>query len=384
MANEPNTEQDLPPYLRIKNTLAERVGQGDWTVGEALPGRSQLCAAFGTTRATLDKAIGELIREGLLCSVQGRGTYVAQPVVTRLAQRESQVFRIGVVLQETNPTLGYNDDATDLFFGSLFQGIKDALAGTSGEIVHAHLNHKGYRVLYHTSALDGMILVAPPRNALPVLRQLVNDKINFVVVGLSLHTSDDNELPLVDADNVQGAADAARHLLRLGHRDIAIVNLATTHANHSDRQESFQRVMADAGVPVKPENFVLARRHDYARFDQQIEKWLRQAEANDAIPTAIFACDYSMADAVLRVLRQNKLRVPEDISVVGFDDPPDAAHQTPPLTTVRQPVCQLGQQATLRLLNALVEGNGTVPLGLEILPTELIIRESTAAPRLKA
>jgi DNA-binding LacI/PurR family transcriptional regulator/DNA-binding transcriptional regulator YhcF (GntR family) len=382
-----NSEKPIPLYRQIEYAIRERILQGDWVAGQALPNRSLLCIEFGTTRVTLDKAIHELVRIGLLHSAKGSGTYVAKPTKTKAeaspALRLPGVFRIGVVMRETDPTIPPSDTWNDdLYFGPLFQGIRDAVIGASVEIVYAHMDCRGYRSFYQDRALDGMILVAPARSSLPTMQQMKAEHIPFVAVGFSLHTAEDAALPCLDTDNIAGAAEAARHLLKLGHRRIAIVNLATAHANHADRQESCQRILAAAGAPVQPENLVLYPKHVFAQFEEHIEEWLWQVQAKTALPTAIFACDYMMALATLRVLRRHSLRVPEDISLVSFDDPLSAAHLTPPLTTVRQPVFHLGRRAILRLLHALQENTETVPLGVEILPTELILRESTGAPRL--
>jgi len=106
-----------------------------------------------------------------------------------------------------------------------------------------------------------------------------------------------------------------------------------------------------------------------------LNDWLTRSVAAGTVPTAVFVGDYPMTLTMLRVLRRHGLRVPEDISVVGFDDPMSAEHLTPSLTTVRQPVYQMGRRATERLLAGIRGGES--PHGGELLRTELIVREST-------
>jgi DNA-binding LacI/PurR family transcriptional regulator len=96
------------------------------------------------------------------------------------------------------------------------------------------------------------------------------------------------------------------------------------------------------------------------------------------LPTAVFAADYETTLVLLKVLRERGVRVPDEVSVVGFDDPASAAFLDPPLTTVRQPVEQLGRRAVQKLTDALRKG--VVPEGTELLAPELIVRQSTSSP----
>ncbi len=377
-------EAALPLYQRIENALRERISDGTWAVGQALPSRSRLCAEFATTRVTLDKAILGLVRGGLLHSAKGSGTFVAPvpgsqgPTAGPLALRFAappRALRLGVVLERMTPggppEEGWGDN---FYYGPLFQGIRDGILGQPVETLYASLRRGEYGGFYRDSGLDGMIVIAPSRDDLPVLHRLTAEGALFVAAGLSSTDPADAALPCVDTDNVRGASEAVRHLLGLGHRRIAVVNLATANSNHHDRLEGYRRAMAAAGVPTSPCDMVLFPTHDSGRFEDQIEDWLLRARAAGTLPTAIFACDYLMALATLRVLRRHGLCVPEDISLVAFDDPLSAAHLTPPLTTVRQPVYRLGRRAAQRLLQS-VQGNCR-PHGMEILPTELIVRDS--------
>ena len=378
---EGRTEEVIPLYRRIENVLRERITDGTWTVGQALPSRCRLCTEFATTRVTLDKAILGLVRAGLLHSAKGSGTFVAPPGPAAAPPAlhfaaAPRALRIGIILERTlaggMPEEGCDDN---FYFGPLFQGIRDGLLSQPVEMLHAHLERSDYSRFYIDSGLDGLLLIAHSLDGLPTLHQLTADGVTFVAAGISSTDPKDAALPCVDTDNVHGAAEAVRHLLGLGHRRIALVNLATVNSNHYDRLQGYRRTMAAAGVPVAPEDLVLFPTYDMAQFEDRIEEWLLRARSSGPLPTAIFACDYLMALATLRVLRRHGLRVPEDISLVSFDDPLSAAHLTPPLTTVRQPVYRLGRRAAQRLLQAL-QGK-SCPQGMEILPTELIIRDST-------
>lgn len=385
---EDDNNKEAPLYRRIQEALRDRIVQGAWSDGEALPNRRSLCSEFGTTRVTLDKAIDGLVLEGWLRTAAGSGTFVCAPSPTFTSIRPARlarpdVLRIGVVLghhMARELQDGAEDEipfhADNYFFGPLFGGIRDGLSGKSAEVTYAHVDRGDYGDFYHRSGLDGLLVIAPTLGDLPKLRALAAAAVPFVALAISSDaTPEDAALPCVDTDNRRGAYEAVRHLVNQGHRRIALVNLALSHANHQDRMTGFQQALSEAGLSVAPDDLVLAPIYDDTQFEPRVENWVTRAEARGEMPTAIFACDYMMALATLQVLRRHGLRVPDDISVVGYDDPLSAGHLTPPLTTVRQPIYRMARRAVQRLLAHLQEGT---PLqGTEHLPNELVIRDST-------
>ena len=323
-----------------------RIANGDWGAGQRIPNRAQLCKEFGTTRVTLDKAIQGLVAEGVLRSVAGIGTFVSLP-----EEIAARTLRVGVVMASDTirpvDTSGYSDN---FYFGPLFQGIRDAVSGEAVDTVFAHLPHTEYLRFCRDAALDGLILIAPGSEQIPAFHSLHQEGIYFVAVGISSIDRADAEIPCQDTDNRQGARDVVRHLLGLGHRDIAIITAVTTLSNYNDRLQGFRQAFAEAGVALDPRSVVLMPELKAERYEECMDDWLTRARAAGTVPTAVFVCDYLMALTLLRVLRRHNLRVPEDISLVGFDDPLSAEHLTPSLTTVRQPISQMGRRAVERLL----------------------------------
>jgi DNA-binding LacI/PurR family transcriptional regulator len=377
-------QQEEPLYRRIQATMRGRIAGGHWTPDQSLPGREQLCEEFATTRVTLDKAIQGLIVEGLLRTTKRVGTFVVGPgAPPQASRRAAQTLRVGVVVERnSDPTPGEAVFHDNFYFGPLFQGVRDGISGKPVDAVFAHLHRSEYLHFSQESALDGMILITPTLKELPALRQLSAAGVSYVAVGISSNDPADAALPCVDTENQRGAKDAVSYLLSLGHRRVALINLATASANHHDRMEGYRQALAAAGLSVGAGDLVLLPEYQISRFECRVEEWLLEALEFDRLPTAVFACDYLMTLATLRVLRRHGLRVPEDISVVGFDDPLSAEHLTPPLTTVRQPVYRMGRRASERLLAELIAG--TVSYGLEMLPTELVVRESACPPRATA
>jgi DNA-binding LacI/PurR family transcriptional regulator len=173
----------------------------------------------------------------------------------------------------------------------------------------------------------------------------------------------------VSADNLVGARQAVEHLLQLGHRRIAYIANQRSYRANLDRLTSYQQVLAANGISVDKGLIV--------EGDGMLQGGNTAAQillSYPQPPTAVFCINDMTAIGVLSALQRARIRVPEQMSVVGFDDVEFAAYCTPPLTTVRQPTDLMGQRL-MHMLLALIQGQeGVRP---EILPTELVIRETT-------
>ncbi|MEV1003830.1 LacI family DNA-binding transcriptional regulator [Nonomuraea sp. NPDC050202] len=180
--------------------------------------------------------------------------------------------------------------------------------------------------------------------------------------------------PSVTADNFAGATAVVEHLLGLGHRRIGfIAGRASLEAAWS-REEGYRTALAEAGVPLDPQ--LIAR----GSFNPESAAPLARAllDRPDR-PTAIFAASDGMALKALQVAKDLGLDVPGDLSVAGFDNIPESALAEPGLTTVDQSMYRLGYEAA-RMLKSLVRGDWEGP-DRTVLPTRLVVRGSTAAPR---
>ncbi|MGC9439414.1 LacI family DNA-binding transcriptional regulator [Streptomyces sp. WG5] len=178
----------------------------------------------------------------------------------------------------------------------------------------------------------------------------------------------------VGAANWQGGVTATEHLLRLGHERIAVVAGQQHRLCSSARVAGYRSALAAAGVHHRPEYV----RH--AGFDRAAaRRRMRELLDLPAPPTAVFACSDAMALGVYEALAERDMTVPADMSVVGFDDLPEARWVTPALTTVRQPLSEMAATA-LRLLLRMMDGHHPESTRTE-LSTRLVERASTAPPR---
>lgn len=217
---------------------------------------------------------------------------------------------------------------------------------------------------------DGLLsVVAVPSD--DARRALAEAGVPLVVVD-PLHRAPEGTLSIA-ATNFQGAFDAAQHLLALGHRRIATITGSLDQDNAIARLAGFQAAMLQAGLRVDDDLVIRA----HYGMDQGL------AATNTLLalaqpPTAIFAASDDTAIGAIHALHEHGLRIPDDISVIGFDDLPPAGWTDPPLTTIRQPLAQMGAAA----VDALVQLRlGRTPAARTELSTTLVVRSSTASPR---
>lgn len=181
----------------------------------------------------------------------------------------------------------------------------------------------------------------------------------------------------VGAANWQGGVTATEHLLSLGHRHIAVVAGQRRTMCSSARIAGYRSALASAGVVHRPEYI------RYGGFDEAVAQHrMRELLDLPEPPTAVFVCSDRMALGVYEALAERGLRVPHDISVVGFDDLPESRWAAPALTTVRQPLAEMAATA-LRLLVRMMDGERPEGTRTE-LSTRLVERASTAPPRVRS
>ncbi|WP_055479192.1 LacI family DNA-binding transcriptional regulator [Sphaerimonospora mesophila] len=224
-------------------------------------------------------------------------------------------------------------------------------------------------------SVDGAIILAPHEAAVDGLRHLPPTMPVVAVDG-----RDDIPVPVVMVDQRAGAARVTRHLLSLGHETVWHIAGPAEWIDASSRIDGWRSTLEAEGRPV-PE--VLSGDWS-ARSGYRLGKQL----AGDRSITAIFVANDPMALGVMRALREAGRSVPDDVSVVGFDDVPEAAYFWPPLTTVRQNFAEVGRQALELLLHRIAiadsdtgaEG-GAAENVRRLIEPEIVLRESTAAPR---
>jgi DNA-binding LacI/PurR family transcriptional regulator len=213
--------------------------------------------------------------------------------------------------------------------------------------------------------VDGILVITPQESAADALVNLPADVPLVAVEG-----GRPDSVPLVAVDQFAGAVDATKLLLDLGHRTAWHIAGPRDFLEAQQRLDGWRSTLEAAGAPVPPVLFGDWSPRSGFRAGQQL--------ARDPDVTAIFVANDQMALGVLRALHERGREIPREVSVVGFDDVPEAQYFTPPLTTVRQDFSEMGR-SSLRLLLELMHNTGHPPQRLTIAP-ELVVRRSTAPP----
>ncbi len=217
---------------------------------------------------------------------------------------------------------------------------------------------------------DGILIVAPPADTdiLPSLRSAGSR-----VVTISSNSGPFG-IPSVDVDNALGITLAVRHLVEMGHARIAFLGGEPNMYSGIIRQEAFCDALAASEICALPGHIATASYENAEVAYRQARRLL----SLPVPPTALVAGNDQIAIAALDAARELRISVPEQLSVIGFDDIPDAARLPAPLTTVRQPFAEIGTAAT-RLLLRLLSGE-SVPAETLLVPPTLTVRATTAPP----
>ncbi|MFI7662925.1 LacI family DNA-binding transcriptional regulator [Micromonospora parva] len=324
---------------RVKmSDVARTAGVSVATVSKVVNGR------YGVARATVER-VQQVIHEL---------GYEASLGAQSLRSHRTNV--LGILLAEFEP-----------FSTELLKGASQEVAGSGYQLLaYSSGDGEGAAVGWERRSLarlsgtliDGAVIVTPT---------VVETENNFHVVAVDPHTGP-SHLPTVDSDNFAGAVLATNYLLSLGHTRIGHISGRTDLMSAQLREAGFRSAMAEAGVPVD-ERLVRPGGFRIETAAGPAAELLALADR----PTAIFAGNDLSAISTMAVARDMGLCVPDDLSVIGFDNVPESALVNPPLTTIMQPLQRMGAEA-LRLLVDLIAG---VERDTHIrLPTELVIRSS--------
>ena len=352
-------------YRQLADQLREAIGAGRYRPGARLPSLDDLAAHHRLNRITVIKALAELRREGLVRSVPAQGTYVSETPPAARA-RQTGILTVGLISHVLHPA------GVGPYHAQVINGIQDELGKANGLLVvtpAAHLEPQSriFEVMSHAN-LDAVIFLGPFDP--PTLRQMVKSGPPSVLIDFQLRGMAEDA---VLVDNRGGGFQAIEHLLGLGHRDIAVVTGPGDQVAVQERLVGAREAMAQAGLELAHERVVpgLFTRESGAAAMAAILKAKH-------VPTAVFCMNDEMAVGALHALQaRSGLRVPDDLSLIGFDDIPSATATSPYLSTIHVETQLMGCMAVQRLIAKLNDPGHRATT--TIIPTRLIARGSTAA-----
>jgi LacI family transcriptional regulator len=260
---------------------------------------------------------------------------------------------------------------TDPYFPYLIQSVSLACNVKDYSIMlwlaEPEFERRMMRQILHSGLLDGVIVSSMLMDD-PIVQALHDSKKPFIQFGR--HPKLD--VNYIDVENVKGGFEATTHLLRLGHKRVAAITGPQNEIAGYDRFQGYRNALEGRGMVFQPE---LVAEGDFT----EASGYAAAQRLLPAKPTAIFVSSDTMAEGVMRALRDAGLRVPQDVAIVGYDDMPHASRTTPPLTTIRQPTNRMGALAVDTLID-IIQNPGAHKRHI-ILPVELVIRESCGALR---
>ena len=339
--------------------------KGDHPVAATQPARGktvkEIAAAANVSVATVSRALQrpEIVSETTRQHIH--------EVVKRLGYTPNALAR-NLRTARTRLIIALLPDIANPFFSEVIRGIEQVAheSGYSvllGETQSSLVREQAYADMVAARQADGIITMSPRVPAIPIQGRLpVVNACEYVK---------DSQICSVYVDNAAAAAAAVEYLVMLGHHDIAFIAGPPSSPICVDRELGYQQALQRAGIALNP---ALAAVGDFSieAGERAIDLLLSRAQPF----SAVFCSNDEMAIGAMRALSARGLRVPEDVSVVGFDDIRFARYTSPALTTIAQPKNALGREATTMLIELLHDP--TVPPRKRVLTADLVVRGSTA------
>ena len=334
---------------RIKDAIKHR------KIIDKLPGERALAKQYGYSYMTIRKAVDNLVAEGLLYKIPMKGTFVADRKTSK---------------KKTN-IIGYFLDS------SIAAGLTSPYYSLIFNALQKQASKHGYSLIYfsdigdpssykHIHKMDGAIISCFPR--IEHIVDEINQHIPAVVID---NSSSDKSIPSIIIDNFNAVRSSVNYLCSIGHKRIGFMTGLEDSDVGKNRYAGYRSGLSDNGLKM---NKKLVFRGDYS-----FESGAKGADYFLSLknpPTAIMCANDAMAIALIRQAVQRGINVPDDLSVIGFDDIPVASQISPALTTLAAPIDRMTEVAYNMLINLI---NGEMPESRHIaLPAELVIRDSCA------
>ncbi len=355
-------EPETPKYVLLKEFIKSCIENGKLTPGKKIYSENELAARFGISRHTVRQAVGEMVNEGLLYRAQGSGTFVS---IGRVVKKEKSRI-IGVITT-------YLDD---YIFPGIIKGIDNTFSRHGYSMILSHTDNKVEREAQCLSSMlqknvDGFI-IEPTKSALPNPNQklyadMIKKGIPFVQIN---GYYPGQEYSFVVEDDEAGGHMAACHLFQLGHSKIGGIFKVDDIQGHN-RYKGVVRAHRDRGFFVAESSVVWYTTEDMdTLFDEYGGNTL--LKRLDGC-TAVVCYNDQVAIKLLEVFKRAGKKVPEDISIISFDDSELAAVPDVKLTSVAHPGSRLGEKAANVLLDLL---KYKAPVIRETIMPELVVRDS--------
>ena len=346
----------IPYHTQVRDRVLALIQAGTLLPGTKLPSEPEVAALMGVSRMTANKALLGLMNDGYLIREKGRGTFVAP-------RHQHRPGRLYVAVADSPANV-----LEDYYLGALYWHVHATFAklGSAVSVVPLTADQPA-------TPECGIVAINPPQPAVEELLDFVRMGASVVVLGANWS---EQNLATVDSDNFAGASLAVDHLADLGHHRVLFLGGLPNDSNTIDRVRGFRAAAENRGLAaVSDDVLVVPEAHG---FDLDTEDEIFRRLSRSDGPTAVFAGGPHLAIRLLAAAQRRGLRVPEDLSLVGYDDPSFMSLAYPGLTTIRQPLEDMAAAACRKLLER-VDHESSISGNIMLAP-DLLLRASTAPP----
>jgi LacI family transcriptional regulator len=340
-----NGSPQIPVYHKIKEALYADISES-YDIGSMIPPEFELAKKFGVHRGTMRKAIDFLVRDGILSRERGRGTFVIKkPSVNGAsnAVKSNSIIQIAICFASNKKDIQNNE-----FYFEVLQGIIDE-AGDRTNTMIFHLDDemstfnsiKNRIISVHAA---GIVIIGNCSDQ--TISRFKNLSIPLVLG--DCYTLDDS-VDCVVSDNVKASFEAVSHMIRSGHRNIGIIAGPRNDKSAVERYQGYSMALNMNGIKIDTKNVSYSKDMGCAGGYESMMELIR----NKTKASAIFAVNDTLAIGAMNAARESKLRVPEDIGFIGFDDIARASQSSPALTTMRVNRFNMGVTIAQRLFSKL-------------------------------
>ncbi|MFA5204616.1 MAG: GntR family transcriptional regulator [Lentisphaeria bacterium] len=355
-------------HLRVQQSIRKRILDGTWGVGAKIPAERELELELGISRLTISKGLAHLVAEGLLTRRRGQGTFVTD--------QSQQTRHKGLWVKSISP-MAEAQGGVPVKHG-VMEGLYDAVGGSGFQVGVDFYRTPAEQIALldrpHDPRTGGLIIwFEPAADSEAALARLQERGVPFVLLDAY---SGKLESDYVVSDNLEGGRLLVEHLVAMGHRQIGYVSRPIDRTSLRDRQAGFLQGVVTHGLPLQAGQVVQLTQPGEAAL-AEVPLTVEHLLALTPRPTALCFCNDDLALEAVDYLRKKGIRVPQDLSVVGYDNVDRSKYGLVPLTTVQQDFYGMGKAAGEVLGERLNGAGNGRPNQLSLKP-ELVVRESVS------
>ena len=349
-----NSRSRFPKYHQFALHIERLLTSSILPAGYRIPGDRDFADRLGTTTATINKGLNELVKKGLLLRKVGSGTYVSESgsPVSR---------RIGIICHELV--------IPDYFYvGPLLEFFHSWWAAKEYQLLTLRGCPSDYRRLFQDFSLAGALIMVPKEDFFAPIKELYRQSFPLVSIGFA-HP----EMPEIcfGSNHEKTAEEAVSFLHSLGHTRIGFIAFSDRSSTHI-RARGYAKGMFNAGLPIHPDWYL------GQNGEKGVEKALLDLRQKQNCPSAFLLPEANFVLRFYNILRQNQISVPDDLSLVAFDDAPHFTDIDPPLTVFKQHLEEFSGQAAQQL-EKMILGQALEPINHEKIGSILVRRQSCKA-----